>query len=139
VIEFVPKEGGEVVLRRDGAERAWLVRRHGAHVAVAREGERFVLSRDVASAAGGGGAPAGARAGELRAPMPGVVVRVMVAEGDAVTARQPLAVLEAMKMEHIIESTMDGVVRRVLVTEGDRVAEGDVLIEVAGGIDPADG
>ena len=65
--------------------------------------------------------------------MPGLVVRVLVEEGAPVVARQPLVVLEAMKMEHLIEAPADGVVRRIACRPGDRVAEGDVLVEFEDG------
>jgi acetyl/propionyl-CoA carboxylase alpha subunit len=67
---------------------------------------------------------------ELTAPMPGTVIRVAVAEGDEVAARQPLVVLEAMKMETPVVSPYDAVVRAVHVAEGDRVAGGTVLVEL---------
>ncbi|MSQ28296.1 MAG: acetyl-CoA carboxylase biotin carboxylase subunit [Dehalococcoidia bacterium] len=66
----------------------------------------------------------------LTAPMPAVVVRVLVKPGDQVRARQTLVVLEAMKMEHLIQSPTAGVVRRVRCAEGATVAEGVVLVEV---------
>jgi acetyl/propionyl-CoA carboxylase alpha subunit len=66
----------------------------------------------------------------LTAPMPGTVIRVTVAEGDRVKARQPLVVLEAMKMETPVVSPYDGVVEAVHVAEGDRVAGGTVLVEL---------
>jgi biotin carboxyl carrier protein len=62
--------------------------------------------------------------------MPGTVIRVLVVEGDPVTARQPLLVLEAMKMETPLVSPYEGVVRRVHVHEGDRVAGGALLVEL---------
>lgn len=68
----------------------------------------------------------------VTAPMPGTVIRVLVEEGARVEARQPLLVLEAMKMETPLVSPHDGVVGRVHVGEGDRVAGGDVLIELEG-------
>jgi 3-methylcrotonyl-CoA carboxylase alpha subunit len=68
--------------------------------------------------------------GRLTAPMPGVIVKLHVAEGDRVHERQTLAVLEAMKMEHAIQASADGVVKAVHVAEGDRVTGGQVLIEV---------
>jgi acetyl/propionyl-CoA carboxylase alpha subunit len=68
--------------------------------------------------------------GTLAAPMPGVVIRVLAAEGEHVEARQPLVVLEAMKMETPLVSPYDAVVRRVLVAEGDQVAGGAVLVEL---------
>ncbi|HYM64409.1 MAG TPA: biotin carboxylase N-terminal domain-containing protein [Gaiellaceae bacterium] len=68
----------------------------------------------------------------VAAPMPGTVISVLVAEGARVEARQPLLVLEAMKMETPLVSPSNGVVSRVYVAEGDRVAGGDVLIELEG-------
>jgi acetyl/propionyl-CoA carboxylase alpha subunit len=67
---------------------------------------------------------------ELTAPMPGTVLRVLVAAGDAVAARQPLVVLEAMKMETPVAAPYDARVRAVHVAEGDRVAGGALLVEL---------
>jgi acetyl/propionyl-CoA carboxylase alpha subunit len=66
----------------------------------------------------------------LTAPMPGTVIRLLVAPGDRVQARQPLVVLEAMKMETPVASPFDGEVRAVHVAEGDRVAGGALLVEL---------
>jgi acetyl/propionyl-CoA carboxylase alpha subunit len=66
----------------------------------------------------------------VTAPMPGTVIRVLVAEGDQVEARQPLVVLEAMKMETPLASPYAAVVRRVHVGEGDLVARDAVLVEL---------
>jgi acetyl/propionyl-CoA carboxylase alpha subunit len=66
----------------------------------------------------------------VTAPMPGTVIRVLVSEGDSVRARQPLVVLEAMKMETPLTSPSDAVVRAVHVAEGDRVAGGAILVEL---------
>jgi biotin carboxyl carrier protein len=64
------------------------------------------------------------------APMPGRVVRVLVAAGDAVTARQPVVVVEAMKMENELRSPKAGRVRDVAVAAGDSVEAGRVLIVI---------
>jgi acetyl/propionyl-CoA carboxylase alpha subunit len=72
----------------------------------------------------------GAEQSVVKAPMPGVVIRVLVAEGDPVEPRQPLVLLEAMKMETPLVSPYGAVVRRVLVSEGDRVVGGAVLVEL---------
>ena len=74
----------------------------------------------------------GAVGGQSRvtAPMPGTVIRLLVGAGDSVRARQPLVVLEAMKMETPLTSPYDAVVRAVHVAEGDRVAGGAVLVEL---------
>ncbi|HUQ22403.1 MAG TPA: biotin carboxylase N-terminal domain-containing protein [Gaiellaceae bacterium] len=66
----------------------------------------------------------------VTAPMPGTVLRVHVAAGDPVEARQPLLVLEAMKMETPLLAPYDATVKGVHVVEGDRVAGGAVLIEL---------
>jgi acetyl/propionyl-CoA carboxylase alpha subunit len=66
----------------------------------------------------------------LTAPMPGVVIRVLAREGERVAPRQPLVVLEAMKMETPLVSPYEAVVRRVHVSEGERVAGGAVLVEL---------
>ena len=69
-------------------------------------------------------------AGSLTAPMPGAVVRVLVAVGDAVTAGQPMVVLEAMKMEHTVAAPVAGNVTAVDVAAGQQVDAGTVLVVV---------
>ena len=62
--------------------------------------------------------------------MPGTVIKVLAEAGARVRARQPLVVLEAMKMETPLVSPYDATVRAVHVAEGDRVAGGAVLVEL---------
>jgi biotin carboxyl carrier protein len=69
-------------------------------------------------------------AASIKAPMPGRVVRVLVAVGDQVTANQAVVVVEAMKMENELRTPRDGVVKEVLVTPGAAVESGAVLIVV---------
>ena len=66
----------------------------------------------------------------LVAPMPGKVVRVPVQAGDAVDARQPVVVIEAMKMENALAAGRAGIVREVLVQEGMSVEAGRPLVVV---------
>ncbi len=69
--------------------------------------------------------------GRLTAPMPGKVVSFAVRAGDAVSRGQPLAVMEAMKMEHTIAAPADGVVQELLYAPGDQVTEGAELLRLA--------
>ncbi len=66
--------------------------------------------------------------GRLTAPMPGKIVSFAVKAGESVARGQPLAVIEAMKMEHTIAAPADGVVRELLYAPGDQVAEGAELL-----------
>ncbi|HMD30668.1 MAG TPA: biotin/lipoyl-containing protein [Candidatus Acidoferrales bacterium] len=67
----------------------------------------------------------------ILAPMPGKVVRILVAQGEKVEAGRGLLVVEAMKMQNEIRSPKTGTVERLAVTEGQAVNAGDVLAIVA--------
>lgn len=69
---------------------------------------------------------------EVRTPMPGRVVEVRVAAGDAVTQGQPVVVVEAMKMQNELRSPADGVVAEVLVEVGAAVEGQAVLVRLEG-------
>jgi biotin carboxyl carrier protein len=79
-------------------------------------------------AADAGGAPHGEQ--RLTAPMPGRVVRVLVAAGDHVEVRQPVIVVEAMKMENELRSPKSGRVKEVAVDPGTSVEAGRVLVVI---------
>jgi 3-methylcrotonyl-CoA carboxylase alpha subunit len=105
-------------------------------LAVYAEGERITVFApdgtlvlqevDALAHAGEGAAPGG----RLAAPMPGKVVAFLAKAGDAVTSGQPLAVMEAMKMEHTIASPRDGKIAELLYGVGDQVAEGAELLRL---------
>ena len=67
----------------------------------------------------------------LICPMPGLLVRLHVAAGDRVEPGQPLATVEAMKMENILRAPMAGLIDTVHFGEGDSVATGVVILELA--------
>jgi biotin carboxyl carrier protein len=72
----------------------------------------------------------GAGPQRITSPMPGKIVRLLVAAGDEVKARQGLVVVEAMKMENELRAARDGRVREIAVAEGQSVEAGAVLLVV---------
>ncbi len=120
------------------AQGEWRVPGETRPIGVAVDGERVDVTiggdpfrfavadaRRAALRAGGG-----ASAGEVRTPMPGAVVRLMVAVGDTVTDGQPVIVVEAMKMENEFKAQMDGVVTAIHVAPGNTLESGALLITI---------
>lgn len=73
-----------------------------------------------------------AAGGEVRAPMPGLVLDLLVEEGDEVAAEDGLLVLEAMKMENELKAPSGGIVRAIHAASGDAVDKEALLIEIEG-------
>ena len=123
------EEGDELVLQwGEQSTRAQVFwhpegQEHVAHVFTPQGATRLTLVDALAHA--GDTQQAG---GHLTAPMPGRVVSFFVKAGDRVVAGQPLAVMEAMKMEHTIAAPSDGEVQELLYAPGDQVAEGAELL-----------
>ncbi|HUR90612.1 MAG TPA: acetyl/propionyl/methylcrotonyl-CoA carboxylase subunit alpha [Ramlibacter sp.] len=90
-------------------------------------GAATIVALDLLAHAGEGAADVG----RLTAPMPGKVISFAVQAGDKVSKGQPLAVMEAMKMEHTIAAPLDGTVQELLYAPGDQVAEGAELLRVS--------
>ena len=126
-LEVTPLAGGLLRLATDEGVVMAEVTASGARHDVRLGAMDFTLERE----------PEGARrraaavGGGLEAPMPGLVTRVLVAVGDAVTRGQPLVALEAMKMEHLIRAPRDGRVVRIAATAGAMVPGGTPLVELA--------
>lgn len=70
-------------------------------------------------------------AGAIKAPLPGLVLKVLVKPGDAVKSGETVCIMEAMKMQNSIAATKSGTVAEVAVKEGDSVLEGDILVSIA--------
>jgi glutaconyl-CoA/methylmalonyl-CoA decarboxylase subunit gamma len=68
--------------------------------------------------------------GTINAPLPGIILEVLVKQGDEIKIGQRLLVLEAMKMENNIDSDKEGKVLEVKVQKGDSIMEGDILIVI---------
>lgn len=106
-----------------GAEEASVtVAGHAFDVTVEDERER--AARQAERARGGGG-------GDVKSVMPGVVLRVLVEEGDEVQEGQALLILEAMKMQNELAAPRSGRVQRIHVAEGEAVASGAKLVTLA--------
>ena len=126
LLEFAATPHG-IDLRFAGRRTLVTVYRKGevAHIHTA-QGATQIIAVDLLLHAG----EVHAEAGRLTAPMPGKVVSFAVKAGDAVSKGQPLAVLDAMKMEHTIAAPMDGVVAELLYAPGDQVVEGAELLRL---------
>ena len=128
VIQHVKADGGTLTFLLDGR---WVT----VHTAQQGESRQVAVGATVYSLApaktrrrtltGGGNE-------SLNAPMNGQVVRVLVSEGQAVSAGQTLVILEAMKMEIRATAPHDGQVTRLLVAPGQVVERGQSLLELAG-------
>jgi len=115
---------GVLALTREGD--AWRIQVGGRGWEATVLDERTRHIRELSGAATGPGA-----GGVVRAPMPGMILRVEVAEGEAVARGRGLVVLEAMKMENEIRAPEAGVVTRIHAVQGTAVEKGAPLVEVA--------
>jgi biotin carboxyl carrier protein len=89
-----------------------------------------VESERMRSLAGSLGHKSGVGAGAVVSPMPGRVLKVLVAEGEQVLAGAALVVVEAMKMENELSAARSGTVRRIHATPGQTVESGALLVEI---------
>lgn len=114
-----------VLARRDGARGNFRLDVDGWQFQAEALDERTRAIRDLAAATRAASGPA-----PLVAPMPGLVVRVLVAPGDEVAAGQGLVVVEAMKMENELRASGPARVTAVRAVAGTAVEKGTVLVEV---------
>jgi biotin carboxyl carrier protein len=119
--------GDEVhrVVVRPAARGAYTLWLDGYRFEVEALDERARAIRELSGKSGGPSGPA-----PLVAPMPGLIVRINVQQGDQVQAGQGLVVMEAMKMENELRAPAAGRVRAILATPGTAVEKGAVLIEL---------
>ena len=118
--EVDSRTGSEVTIVPGRTAGQFTIQIGALPIAVTVNGRRRVGASD----------PAAAGPQRIAAPMPGKIVRVFVRPGDAVTARQPLVVVEAMKMENELRASRDGTVAEVHVREGLSVEAGAPLIVI---------
>jgi biotin carboxyl carrier protein len=113
----------EVTVSATGPAGAFLVGIGPLPIALSLNGRRR-WGRKEESGTGGG-------AGRVVAPMPGKIVKVLVKPGDRVAARQPLIVIEAMKMENELRAAGAGTVAEIHASEGLAVDAGSLLVVLA--------
>ncbi|UUX50901.1 acetyl-CoA carboxylase biotin carboxylase subunit [Nisaea acidiphila] len=132
LVTILPSAQGGYAVRIDGVTFEGELRAGGDGVTLFSGGaaHRYHLKSALAS-----GADAGEDSGHVTAPMPGKLIAVQVAAGAEVSKGDPLMLLEAMKMEHVIRAPEDGVVAALHFAAGDQVEEGAdlLLFEKAGG------
>ena len=122
---------GVYSMLRDGRSLLFRVAPVNGAVVVDVEGREYrVEARDPRAGGRHGRHTLGEGRQNIIAPMPGKVMRVLVAEGDSVQPGQGLAVVEAMKMQNEIRAPKDGRVTAIRVAEGAAVAGGETLAEV---------
>jgi len=127
VLTFLLVDGG-IDVQFAGQRHVVRVYRQGELVHVfAPHGATRILAIDLLAHAG----DSQSEGGRLTAPMPGKLLSFTVKAGDKVTRGQPLAVMEAMKMEHTIAAPADGTVAELLFVPGDQVTEGAELLKMA--------
>ncbi len=121
---------GTLLLREAARIRRFAVAAQGRVVWVGQGGRAWKLARPAPPPLERRGGHVGAGSQLVAAPMPGRVARVNVREGEVVGAHQVLIVMEAMKMEHVLESPAAGVVLRLHCAPGDLVQAGALLVEL---------
>jgi len=112
-----------ILATKDGAEE-WILHLSGRHLRAQVVDERTRTIREMAASREG---PKGPKA--LKAPMPGMVVKIEVQQGEDIRRGQGLVIVEAMKMENELKSEGDGRVSRILVEAGQAVEKDQVLVE----------
>lgn len=123
----VERVGGVVRVRTETGSHTAAVVQHQGKTLVSFQGRTFVIEPFRRSRTAG---PTAAGSGSSVAPMPGVVVEVLVAPGDAVEKGQRLLVIEAMKTQQPINAAFDGVVDVLPVKPGQQLAEGELLVRI---------
>lgn len=114
------------VISRNEEEKSFVIRvnNHDYHVVVKDKYDMLIkeLGMDVEESK---------KVNDIKAPMPGMVLKVLVENGQEIQKGDAILILEAMKMENILKASTDGVVKKVHVIKGDKVEKNQVLINMS--------
>jgi acetyl-CoA/propionyl-CoA carboxylase biotin carboxyl carrier protein len=122
--------GTDLVVAYAGRTLSYAYAADGTTTWLGRDGQAWPLTEEQAAPVRGG--RAGAADSTVRSPMPGTVLAVHVAVGQQVTADQPVAVVEAMKMEHTVTAPADGTVTELTAKPGQQVRMDEPLAVIEG-------
>jgi 3-methylcrotonyl-CoA carboxylase alpha subunit len=124
-VELLSTDGEEAQVRVDGRVHSVPYVIQGTTVSFHFDGEIYFVEVEDKS---GRGRARRQRDHSMEAPMPGLVLRILVKQGDVVAKGAPLLILEAMKMEHQLTAPRDGTVASVNCKEGELVQPGVELV-----------
>jgi biotin carboxyl carrier protein len=131
----VTSGGGRTLVQTEGAQRCVSLAGEPAPTAASVAGHAVAIEVKTAQAAALAAAMASGRAGaragsQVKAPMPGRVVRILVGVGQAVEPGQPIVIVEAMKMENEMHAPASGIIKAIHVQQGAAVDAGQLLVEL---------
>lgn len=111
------------IIKADYTEKSFTIKINGNTYSLAAQ-DRFDLLLEKL----GMGKAVSQKLNDLKAPMPGLIMEILVKEGDTVKKGDNLLILEAMKMENIIKSAGEGTIKAVRIEKGERVEKNHILI-----------
>ena len=114
------------VLEKNLLEKNMTLRINGRTYLAQAEDELDILLKQL-----GMGAGTSAKVNNIKAPMPGLILQLLVTEGQTIQKGDSLLILEAMKMENVIKSPGEGVVKAIKVQQGSPVDKNQIMIELA--------
>ncbi|MBC8065555.1 MAG: biotin/lipoyl-binding protein [Chlorobia bacterium] len=115
--------GDRLFVTTEGGTHSALAVKHGDKTYVSYLGQQFIIEPIRASRHSGGKD----HSGDLISPMPGVVVEVLVVEGQAVKKGDKVIILEAMKTQQAFVAPFDGKIAKLVVSKGEQVSDGLVM------------
>lgn len=130
-VEIIRLDDRLVVRTPEGSHTAAVVR-DGEKTHVSYRGHTYVVEKGLRIRSAGA-----AGSGEMRAPMPGLIVDVLVSAGQSVVKGDKILVLEAMKTQQSFNAPFDGTVSTLSVAKGDQVVDGQILAVIIAAVAPA--